>query len=418
MTKILIYQIGYGQWGAIAFEKFLELKNEISEMEIGGVCDIKTERRVAAEDFAKEIGLKIKSFALSFDMYRDAIERQKQGSIILIYDAGPSELLAAHLIKSMEHGFFHVAEKPPYTNRKEKKEIDLLVKKQGGRWTVDLIEDESPVVKTALEYAKADKIKIKRMEAYRYNSMALKKLALEEHRLGVTGGDLLDKMLHEAYLSRFLDGYNGFSLKKAKYDYLMISSLEKPEIIDVHGKVLEKEEAATAQSSVEGIFKSKTAKIPFFLGSGWLGVPEYVRKKISRMEKQIGTNLIFSQEASAGGNKFCDEELRLFIIEGFMRKRKVALCGDMKHKRLFLKEGGKWKRLDLMNPESDQLYRVLKNAVLTAQGKEGFGITRKEVDFIMDITLGAREKALKGKINLKKEAEKTKEYIMNKIETT
>lgn len=415
MSKILIYQIGYGQWGSAAFEKLLELKRLVKNIEICGVCDIKADRRRMAEDAAKKAGLELRTFSLSFEMYRDAIEKKRQGSIILIYDAGPSELHAAHLVKSMEHGFFHVAEKPPYVNIKEKKRIEELTRKQSGRWSVDLIENESPVVKTALEYAEANRLKIKRMEAYRYNSMALKKLALGEHRLGVTGGDLLDKMLHEAYLSRFLDNYKGFILKKAEYDFLMISSLEKPEIMDVRGKIFEKSEAATAQSRIEGFFKTRNANILFVLGSGWLGVPEKVKKAVNNNEKQIGARLITSQAISADGKRFLDEELRLFLIEGTAGRKKIILCGDLKNKRLFLKERARWKQLELVKLENDQLYRVLRNAVLTAEGKESFSIAHKEIDFIMNIILEGREKILKEKINMKKETEKTRKYALSRM---
>jgi len=418
MTKVLIYQIGYGQWGSVAFEKFLQLKRSMNNIDIAGICDIKPDRRAAAENTAKKAGLTIGTFSHSFDMYKDAIEKQKQGNIILIYDAGPSELHAAHLIKSMEHGFFHVAEKPPFFSRREKRKIDELTEKHGGRWTVDLIEDESPVVKTALEYARANKIRIKRIGAYRYNSIALKKLAFKEHRLGVTGGDLLDKLLHEAYLSRFLENYRKAAIKKARCDFFMISSVEEPKIIGIHGKLPEKkDEIATAQSSVEGLFITKNAKIPFALGSGWLGVPDKIKTVVNRIEKQIGSVLIFSQIMSADGKSFADEELRIFTIEGTCGKSKVMLLGDMKNKKLYENAGRKWKQLNLIELEGDQLYRVLRNAVSTAEGKEGFSITRKEIDFIMDIILEARKKILKRKINLEKEAEKTKKYVAERVKS-
>lgn len=416
MKKVLVYQIGYGQWGSMGFEKFLDMKKTVNNIDIAGICDIKPDRRKAAEDSAKKAGLKLKTFALSFEMYKDAIEKQKQGNIILIYDAGPSELHAAHLAKSMEHGFFHVAEKPPFFSRKEKKKIDELTKKHNGSWTVDLIEDESPVVKTALEYARANKIRIKRISAYRYNSITLKKLVLEEHRLGVTGGDLLDKLLHEAYLSRFLENYRKAIIRKAKCDFFMISSVEKPKIIGIHGKIPErKDEIATAQSSIEGVFITKSARIHFALGSGWLGVPEKIKTTVNNIEKQIGSALILSRVMNADGKRFLDEELRIFIIEGIIGKNKFMLVGDMKGKKLYENVGRKWKQLSLLELENDQLYRVLRNAVSTAEGKEGFSITRKEIDFIMDIILAAREKILKKKINLGKEAEKTKKCVMKKM---
>ena len=82
----------------------------------------------------------------------------------------------------------------------------------------------------------------------------------------------------------------------------------------------------------------------------------------------------------------------------------------MKFKKLFING----KEMKLKELERDQLYRILKNAILVTAGKERFIVPREYVEIFMGLIFEAREKYIKN-IDPKKEAEKAMKYIERKI---
>jgi len=65
----------------------------------------------------------------------------------MVYDAGCADTHADNIYTSMQHGLFHLAEKPPSMNRREHLREKELAHRNQAMWKCDFIERENPVVK-------------------------------------------------------------------------------------------------------------------------------------------------------------------------------------------------------------------------------------------------------------------------------
>jgi len=214
MKPIIHYfQIGYGKWGKIAVEKVFQLSMNLRSVDLvlEGVCDIKSDAREELRNFCKEKNINIKIFSHTKDMYRYASGMEN----VLIFDAGPSELHASHIIKSLEHNFFHLAEKPPYFSKREKHLIEVAQRNSKGKWSCDLIEFLNPVVKEIKKFLKENEIVVKNIDVFRFNSIGIKKILCGNHRYGIQGGCFLDKIVHDGYIFDFIKGNIIFLNSKA-----------------------------------------------------------------------------------------------------------------------------------------------------------------------------------------------------------
>jgi len=391
MEKVFVYQIGCGKFGSIFLERIFEVaKNfEKAKIEVKGVAEVKKECREKAKSIAKKFGKSIDVFVHTFEMYKKAFELKNKGKVI-IYDASPSHLHFSHIFKSLVHDFYHLSEKPPYMNEEEKKKLEKLNK--SFLWSCDLIEIENPAVVTALEYVKNHNLKIYEIKCFRFSSTGIKKLIDPFHRIGVEGGCLLDKAIHEAYLVKFAE-ICGYDIKEWKINEVngiyAISSLHNPKFINIYGKKQEKlhQDTALAQAAVKGVLD----KIDFEISCGWYGVSEKIKKFLHENYKNIFSKVLVSKIVSFNNKKIIDEELRLFILKAKNRTKDIELIGDMKNFQLFLKEEDKISKLPLLPLEHDQIYRIFKKFVEHCLGISEFPIKKEYIDFIMELIFQSRK---------------------------
>jgi len=402
---VYVFQIGYGKWGKIAFKKFLQISTNLDDVNLimEGVCDINQEARKKLKVLLDEKRLSTKIFSSTKEMYDYASEF----SNVLIFDSSQSELHSSHIIKSLEHNFYHLAEKPPYFSIKEKEMIKKTEKVSKVKWSCDLIEFLNPVVKEAKKFLTGKKIKIDNIDVFRLNSIGIKKILQGDHRYGVQGGCLLDKAIHDGYIFDFSDGKP--VLLDAVADFFMIDSLKDPKILDLRLKPFSNGEPSLAQ----GCLKGKIGEINFSIYSGWLGIPLELKKRFKRIGKISRKNFIFSKEAVVNNKKFLDEELRLFVISGKHKNVPIEIYGDMKHFQLLINENGKWRRIEM--EKEDQLYKILTNAVLVTANKRKFLINEREINKIMNIIFDSMKRINSRSINIEKEKEKTERYVKNKL---
>ncbi|MCD6477593.1 MAG: hypothetical protein J7K87_01190 [Candidatus Aenigmarchaeota archaeon] len=399
VPNVHVFQIGYGKWGRIAFGKFVKLQRDLKDVNVilEGVCDINPKARSDLEKFLKKENLSAKIFSHTRDMYEYAYGMNN----VLVYDASPSELHTSHILKSLEYGFFHFSEKPPYLMREEKK----IVNTKEGEWSFDAIEEQNPVVLFAKKFLSERKVRISSVETFRYNSIGIKKMLHGGHRYGVQGGDVLDKAIHEIYLFDLI-GSTEAKLKDVWADFFMIDSLENPKLVDIRLKTSDGKHPATAQSSIVGF----VGEVPIKIHTGWLGIPEL--EIIRYIEDGTGKRIKFSREVEMNGQRFMDEELRLFIMRGEKNGKSIEMYGDMKNFQFFVRSN-KWKEFKLR--VDDQLYAFLKNAIYTASGKEKFLVGKERINKFSDFLFDAMDNIWKEPINMEAEARKTRNYVKKKL---
>ncbi len=372
--KVKVYQIGLGSFGRYGFEKLVDMHRhmKLPEVEMAGICEKDYEKREDAEKFASIHGVNLETFDHVEEMYNHASE---QNETVMIYDAGPSQLHSRHIYESMSRGFYHLAEKPPSFDRDAHLKEKKLAEENEVMWKVDFIERESPVVKKALEILKGKKIDSIRV--FRESSIGVQKLLEPVNRSGVKGGDIFDKMIHEAYVLDFLEvSESDLELKtrSSVSDYLMPYKIGGDKFMDLNGGYTEElEEAATARTSAE--LSAGETSIEFH--SSWFGLSEQARLTAQRVEDITGETVVNEEHKTVDGRAFRDEEARFFIVKG-----ERDLAGDMLHENLYNLDSGR--KIDLPELMHDQLHRTIKKAILNASGMKTENISRKETDIFMN----------------------------------
>lgn len=359
-------------------ERIFEVARDFkkAEIEVKGVADIKKEAREHAKLIARKFNKKIEVFSHTFDMYKKAFEESKEGKVI-IYDSSPSQLHFSHIYKSIMHDFYHLSEKPPYFSEREKEVLDKIDKSH--LWSCDLIEFENPAVLTAIDYVKKYNLKICEMKAFRFNSIGIKKLLDPLHRIGVEGGCLFDKAVHEAYLAKFAEicgnNYKKWKINSANGEYVH-ASLKSKKFLSIFGK--EQEEISKDTALAQAEIKGKIDKISFEISCGWFGIPENVKNFLKKNFGNIASQVIVS-----------NEELRVFVLR---TKKEKEIVGDMKNFQVFVKENNKIHKIPLLVLEKDQIYRIFKKFVEHSLGIAEFPVKKSYIDFIMEVIFNAREK--------------------------
>lgn len=361
MKTVNVYQIGLGSFGRHGFEKFISLHKDHSEVDIHlkGVCDSDHDKLEAAKKFASTHNIEIETFTDVEDMYNNI----EQSDEILVYDAGPSETHADHIYRSMRNEYYHIAEKPPSLSKEDFIQEKKLAENHKVFWKTDFIERESPVVKKAIEIIE-DK-DISSIRVFRESSAGVQKTLDPVNRSGVKGGDILDKMVHEAYISDFLEASkneNNLEFKDRKINYFMPYRKGSDSLMDVHGGKKKDLDKDTATGQTKALFQSGSVDVE--LHSSWLGLSDRCRTLAHAFEGSIGENIVKSETLSINNSAYQDEEARFFLVEG-----EVNLLGDMLHKRLYNLETGE--EIETPTLLHDQLYRVLEKAVEDAAGVRG-----------------------------------------------
>lgn len=380
--KVKVYQIGLGSFGRYGFEKLVNMHRhmKLPKVEFMGVCEKDFEKREAAEKFSSVHGIDLETFDHTEEMYDHASDQEET---VLIYDAGPSQMHSRHIYESMSHGFYHLAEKPPSFDRDSHLKEKKLAEENEVMWKVDFIERESPVVKKALEILKGKTIDSIRV--FRENSMGIQKLLKDADRNGVKGGDVFDKMIHEAYVLDFLEVSRSeleLNVEEASSDYFMPYSLDSDRLMDLRGGYTENiDEAATSRTTAE--LSAGETDLEFH--SSWFGVSENARMTAKKLESITGDQIIEETHKAVENKAFRDEEARFFVVKG-----ERDLAGDMLHENLYNLDSGR--KIDLPELMNDQLHRVIKKAVLNASGMQTENITEKETDIFMNALFDIYEK--------------------------
>ena len=378
MKEVKVFQIGLGSFGRHGFEKFVEMEKHYKDVdvELYGVSDSDFEKLDNAEKFAESQGLEIETFNSVEKIYREAEKQNSENTKILIYDAGPTELHAEHIFRSLRNNFFHLAEKPPSMTREDHIKEKKLMLDNDVRFTVDFIERESPVVKKALELT--EEKNIESIEAFRESSIGIQKMLQPVERMGVKGGAVLDKMSHEAYIMDFTDVGELESIEK---EFYMPFDVGSDSFMNIRSGKASKIDEETAAGTCTARISGNTDVI---LHSSWLGVSERARTLGEELEELTGLNPVESDFRVLGEEGFLDEECRFFVLKG-----EKELFGDMLHKKLFNLETGE--KIELKSTLHDQLYRVLESSVRCAAGLENNVLTEEEIDQYMNLIFDISE---------------------------
>ena len=378
MKEVKVFQIGLGSFGRHGFEKFVEMEKHYKDVdvELYGVSDSDFEKLDNAEKFAESQGLEIETFNSVEKIYREAEKQNSQDAKILIYDAGPTELHAEHIFRSLRNNFFHLAEKPPSMTREDHIKEKKLMLDNDVRFTVDFIERESPVVKKALELAEGKNIES--IEAFRESSIGIQKMLQPVERMGVKGGAVLDKMSHEAYIMDFADVGELESIEK---NFYMPFDVGSDSFMNIRSGKTSKIDEETAAGTCTARISGNTDII---LHSSWLGVSERARTLGEELEELTGLNPLESDFRVLGEEGFLDEECRFFVLKG-----EKELFGDMLHKKLFNLETGE--EIELKSTLHDQLYRVLESSVRCAADLENNALSENEIDQYMNLIFDISE---------------------------
>ncbi len=377
MKKVKVFQIGLGSFGRQGFEKFIEmdLHHTNVSVELVAVYDRDPTKLEKAQKFADFNGVAIDTYT-SIDEIYTAAKNTTSGKT-LIYDAGPTDLHAEHIYRSLKNGFFHLAEKPPSMTRSEHIKEKKMVLDSEVRYTVDFIERENPAVKKAIKLVKESKINS--LEVFRESCMGLEKLLKPVERSGVKGGAVIDKMCHEAYLMDIFD--EELKLKSVEKKLQMPYGMQSDSLMGIRGDKKFEEDSETAS----GICSAEIdAGADLKLNASWLGISKSCRNVAQKIESITEHNPIRTGLKTVNGRSFMDEEARFFLLEG----DKNLFC-DMLHKKLFDLETGE--EIEVMPSLHDQLYRVIESSVHCAAGLESNNLSEEKIDRFMNLIFDISE---------------------------
>jgi len=383
VTDLKVYQIGVGSFGKYGFEKLVELHNEFGpvNIELRGVCDSDFESLEKAKKFAEANEIDVQTFSTTREMYSAATQEDEQ---VMIYDAGSADTHADNIYTSMQHGFFHLAEKPPSMARGEHLKEKELAHKNRAMWKCDFIERENPVVKKAVEMI--EECKIDRIKVFRQSSVGIQKLLNPVERFGVKGGDIIDKMVHEVYVLDFLEeaGYDfNLELEESEVEFFLPKDLGSEKLMAIDGNYTDSINYQTATAQTKAVFNADDVEIE--LHSSWVGLSDEAMIEAQKIRGEVN-HVVADRDYSESDEKaFVDEECRFFVIEG-----EKCLMGDMLHQKLYDLEAEEQIPLDYYI--HDQLFRVIEKAVLKATGEEVETISEKETDIFMNALFDAKEK--------------------------
>lgn len=378
VESVKVFQIGLGSFGRHGFEKFVEMDRHYEEVDVQlmGVCDSDFDRLETAEKFADSQDIEMETFTSTEKAYQEAEKENSDDCKIMIYDAGPTELHAEHIFRSLRNGFFHLAEKPPSMTREDHIKEKKLMLDNDVRFTVDFIERESPVVKKALELTE-DK-NIESIEVFRESSIGIQKMIQPVERMGVKGGAVLDKMSHEAYIMDFVDVEG---VEDADKKFYMPFDVGSDSFMNIRsGKTSQIDEMTATGMCTARI----SGEADIILHSSWLGSSERSRTLGEELEELTGLNPMDSDFGILEDEGFLNEESRFFVLKG-----ERSLFGDMLHKRLFDLESGE--EIELESMLHDQLYRVLESSIRCAADLENNTLSEEEIDQYMNLIFDISE---------------------------
>lgn len=400
METVKVYQIGLGSFGRNGFEKLVELHRHFGKVDVQlkGVCDTDFERLENAEKFGEANDIFVETFQDVEEMYEAA--EQERGKV-MIYDAGPSETHSRHIHRSLQNGFFHLAEKPPSMSREEHLSEKEMSREREVMYMVDFIERESPVVQKASEILEDQEIE--RLDVFRQSSLGLQKLLEPVKRSGIKGGAVLDKMVNEAFIFDLL-GSEDLEFRSAETELFMPKTLNADRFMSIRGGYTEDIGKNTAFGTVKALLKSGEADVT--LHGSWMGFSEDSRQAARKIKESTGHDVLESGYQTVESEAFLNEECRFFTVQG-----ERDLAGDMLNGKLFdLDTGEEVGTPDLIH---DQLFRVIERGVMNAAGKKSDEIGQHQVDEFMEALFDVQESGDGDAFDeLEKSRERLKEMIV------
>jgi hypothetical protein len=377
MDEVKIYQIGLGDFGRHGFDKLVELSREFDRIDLCGVCEKDFELLESAEKFAEINNTHIETFQKTEEMYSHARKHSNElGTQVMIYDAGPTTNHAENIYQSMQNDFFHLAEKPPSMNRGEHLREKKLSEQGEAMWKADFIERESPVVKKALDII--EKGDIEEIEIFRESSIGVEKALDNTARLGVKGGDILDKMVHEIYALDMVEASGeelNMELEETECQYFHPKTPESGKFTDMYSGYTQKINSDTATGMTKAEFSA--GDIELKLHSSWMGLSEEAMFASQSLKKKTGHKFFKREYSEINKKAYVNEECRFFIVRGDRN-----LAGDMLNQKLYDLDTGE--EIELENYLHDQLFRVLEKAAFRAGRKDEEIIGDKEIDVFMN----------------------------------
>lgn len=392
MNNVKVYQIDLGHFGRYGFEKLVDMEKHLRtvDLELVGVAEEDPRRLREAEKFAESNDVEIETFESVDELYRHASMQDD----VMVYDASPGNEHAEHLKRSVDHGFFHLAEKPPSMTREEHR---MERKLDEAMWKVDFIERESAVVKKALQVLEDEEISSIRV--FRESSIGAEKVVEPVLRRGVMGGDVLDKMTHEIYVLDLLEAAGEppqLDLMDAHSEYFMPYRQVSDSLMSLKGNKVRELSLNAANGQTHAEFSAGEAEVE--LHSSWLGPSRESVKAVAEIDYNP-----FISEVFEGSTPVRSEECRFFIVEGSRN-----LLGDMLNSKLIDLDSGE--TLELPELMHDQLYRVLRRAVQEAAADEP-DANHVHLDQFMTAVFDVRDLSVEKASGFHEELEKAKKRM-------
>lgn len=370
------------------------------DISLEGLAEKDHEMRKAAEKFAEANDIELKTFRNVQEMYEEASQEDKE---VLVYDASPTQNHAENIYSSINHGLFHLAEKPPSMTREEHIKERKLAEEKDVFWKADFIERENTVVKKAVDVLEDEKIES--IDVFRESSVGIQKLLNPVERTGVVGGDILDKMSHEIYLFDFLEAANEnleLDFLEGEAKFFMPKRVSSDKMMGIRGGATETIDEETATARTEAKFSS--GDIDITLHSSWIGCS----KKAGEWEHATEPQIIESGFNASNTGGFVNEECRFFVVTGSRN-----ILGDMLHGLLIdLDSNELIQTPDLMH---DQLYRVLRRAIEHAADHRDSNPDADLIDEFMTGIFDAREYVTDNSGEFFEELQKSNERVRRLI---
>ncbi|MFB6200222.1 MAG: hypothetical protein ABEJ83_05035 [Candidatus Nanohaloarchaea archaeon] len=343
-----VLQIGYrgiGRKGLEALQK-LESSDEI-ELEVVALAETDFEKLEEAKEKHKASGIKFFSDIENAYMEMDGFEDP-----VMVYDAGKVGNRSDNLFRSVEHGFYHLTEKPPSLKRDQHLSQASL---ESAMWKIDYLEQENPVVQKTRKLVKNREIDS--LEVFRASSSGIQKYLAPIKFSDLKGGSLMNQLLHEKYVLNLLEkSSNQIRLDEFEVEtgFQPYFNKQKLETIQNNPTTEIAPETATAQLNIS---IDKDPELEFH--TCWLGATEKLEDKASELEEDLNHELIRSEPKELEDEIYLDQTARFFVLKG-----EKSLLGDLMHRKLF--DLDKNKEIELLEYETGELYRGMKKAAENA----------------------------------------------------
>lgn len=375
-----IYHIGLEGYGRLGFEHLVEIAaNGPADAEVVGVVSRDGEKLEDAEKFAAAHDMEVQTFSDVHEMYDDASEEDGN---VFVYDTGSSDTHSDNLYRSLQHGFYHLAERPPSIKRREHLRERKLSEESSVTWKVDFIERENPAVKKAAELLQDEDIES--IRTYRYSSEAVEAALMPEKRHKLRGGTVLNQAINEVYILDFLEAAEDvqqLEIESASVEYFTPFSRGSEKMMAIDGGYVKEIGKETAEADFNARYSAGAVDVE--MNSGMLGISEKGLIEAADIAEVTGHDFRHRNFIEAEGEAFIDERAAFFIVEG---SRKLA--GDLVEGKLFDLETGEEIETDYLL--HTPLYRVIEDAVLEAAGEEE-NTLEVETDTFMEALYDARD---------------------------